>query len=180
MASVSARYARAFADVIAERKLDAGAVLVQLRSLTSLFQESRPLREVWESPAIPVEQKRALLDALVAKAGVTERRVRDFIALLIDRDRIRMLPEIADQLESELNNRAGRVHAEIVSAHELGEEQRSTLLAELARLTGKSILASYAVDAGLIGGVKVQVGSTIYDGSVRGQLQRIRQQLVES
>jgi F-type H+-transporting ATPase subunit delta len=180
MASVSARYARAFADAIAELKLDPGAVVVQLRSLTGAYQQSRPLREVWESPAIPVEQKHALLDSLAAKAGVTERRVRNFIALLIDRDRIRMLPEIADQLESELNNRAGRVHAEIVSARELGEEQRSTLLAELDRLTGKSVHASYAVDAGLIGGVKVQVGSTIYDGSVRGQLQRIRQQLVES
>jgi F-type H+-transporting ATPase subunit delta len=100
--------------------------------------------------------------------------------VLIDQDRIDLLPEIASQLEIELNRRGGRIDAEIVSARELGPEQRSSLLAEIARLTGKIILPRYVTDRSLIGGVTVRVGSTIYDGSVRGQLQRIRQQLIES
>ncbi len=180
MAAVSIRYARALADVIAEAKLDPSMAIAQLRSLVAAFEESRELREVWESPAIPVEQKHQVLDALAARIGVTDRPVRNFIAVLIDQDRITLLAEIAELLETELNRRGGRLDAEIVSARELVPEQRSSLLDELSRLTGKIVLPRYATDAKLIGGVTVRVGSTIYDGSVRGQLQRIRQQLIEN
>ncbi len=180
MAAVSSRYARALADVIADEKLDASKALEQLRSLVAAFEESRELREVWESPAIPIEQKVNVLDALAARIGVTDRPMRNFVAVLIEKDRIALLAEIAGQLEIELNSRNGRLDAEIVSARELGSEQRSSLVAELSRLTGKFVLPRYATDAKLIGGVTVRVGSTIYDGSVRGQLQRIRQQLSEN
>ncbi len=151
-----------------------------MRSLVAAFEESRELREVWKSPAISVEQKHQVLDALAARIGVTDRPVRNFIAVLIDQDRITLLAEIAELLETELNRRGGRLDAEIVSARELVAEQRSSLLDELSRLTGKIVLPRYATDAKLIGGVTVRVGSTIYDGSVRGQLQRIRQQLIEN
>jgi F-type H+-transporting ATPase subunit delta len=180
MAAVSSRYARALADVITSSKLDAAKAVEQLGSLVAAFELSRELREVWESPAIPVEQKRSVLDALAAKVGVTDRPIRNFIAVLIDQDRISLLAEIAKQLDVELNSRLGRVDAEIVSARELGPEQRTALMAEISRLTGKVVLPRYATDAQLLGGVTVRVGSTIYDGSVRGQLQRIRQQLTEN
>jgi F-type H+-transporting ATPase subunit delta len=180
MAAVSIRYARAMADVIADSKLDASSVVAQLRSLVAAFQESGELREVWESPAILAEQKRKVLDALAFRVGVTDRAVRNFIAVLIDQDRIALLSEVVSQLETELNSRGGRIDAEIISARELGPDQQSTLLAEISRLTGKYVLPRYVTDPSLIGGVTVRVGSTIYDGSVRGQLQRIRQQLIES
>jgi F-type H+-transporting ATPase subunit delta len=179
MAAVSSRYARAFADVIADANLDAVKAAGQLHALVDAFEESRELREVWESPAIPVEQKHKLLDALTARIGVTARQLRNFIAVLIDQDRISLLPEIAKQLDIELNSRSGRINAQIVSAREMSPEQRAALLAELSQLTGKTVLPIYAMDAKLIGGVTVRIGSTIYDGSVRGQLQRIRQQLTE-
>lgn len=180
MAAVSSRYARALADVIADAKLDASKAVEQLHSLAAAFQESPELREVWESPAIPVEQKHKVLDALDARIGVTFRQVRNFIAVLIDQNRISLLPEVVKQLDIELNSRNGRIDAVIVSAREIGPEQRSSLIAELSRLTGKIVMPIYAMDSKLIGGVTVRVGSTIYDGSVRGQLQRIRQQLTES
>ncbi|HVJ04146.1 MAG TPA: ATP synthase F1 subunit delta [Candidatus Saccharimonadales bacterium] len=180
MAAVSSRYARAFADVVAASNLDATKAVEHLRSLVAAFQESHDLREVWESPAIPVEQKHRVLDALCEKLGATERPLRNFIAVLIDQNRIALLPEIAKLLDVELNSRNGRVDAEIVSARELGIEQRSSLVAEISRLTGKAVLPHYSTDDKLIGGVKVRVGSTIYDGSVRGQLQRLRQQLTEN
>ena len=106
-------------------------------------------------------------------------QLRNFIAVLIDQDRIALLPEIAKQLDIELN----QPHR----THRCGDRQRPrawlpssvpTLLAEISRLTGKTVLPHYDTDAKLIGGVTVRVGSTIYDGSVRGQLQRIRQQLM--
>lgn len=180
MAAVSSRYARALADVIGDSKLDAAKAVAQLNSLVTAFEESRELREVWESPAIPVEQKHKVLDVLTARIGVTDRQLRNFIAVLIDQDRIALLAEIAKLLEVELNSRGGRLDAEIVSARELAPEQRSALLAELSRMTGKIVLPRYTTDAKLIGGVTVRVGSTIYDGSVRGQLRRIRQQLIEN
>jgi F-type H+-transporting ATPase subunit delta len=180
MAAVSSRYARAFADVIADAKLDASKVVAQLRTLVAAFELSRELREVWESPAIPVKQKRQVLDALATRIGVTDRPIRNFIAVLIDQDRIALLPEIATQLDVELNRRIGRIDAEIISARELAPEQRSALIGEISRLTGKVVLPHYATDEKLLGGVTVRVGSTIYDGSVRGQLQRIRQQLTEN
>ena len=181
MASVvSSRYARAFADVIAGSKLDAARAQEQVNSLAAAFEISKELREVWESPAIPVEQKRKVLDVLAQRVGVTDRPVRNFIAVLIDQDRIGLLPAIARELAEELNHRAGRVEASIVSARELGEEQRQSLVAEIARLTGKHVAAGHTTDPGLLGGVVVKVGSTIYDGSVRGQLQRMRRQLTEN
>ena len=180
MAEVSIRYARALADAIADAKLDPAKAVEQLGSLVAAFKESRELREVWESPAIPVEQKRNLLDALIARLGVADRAIRNFIAVLIDQDRVSLLAEIAIQLQIELNTRNGRVEAEIVSARELAPEQRTALIAEISRLTGKTVLPHYATDEKLLGGVTVRVGSTIYDGSVRGQLQRIRQQLSET
>jgi F-type H+-transporting ATPase subunit delta len=180
MAAVASRYARALADVIAEAKLDPAGAVTQLRSLLAAYEESAPLREVWQSPAITHEQKQKVLDALAQRLGVTDAPVRNFILVLIGHDRIALLAEIVAQVELELNRRGGRIEAEIVSARELGAEQRTTLVAEIGRLTGKTVLANYVTDQSLIGGVKVRVGSTIYDGSVRGQLERMRQQLVES
>ena len=101
-------------------------------------------------------------------------------SIALDHNRIALLPEIAAQVENELNRRGGRIDAEILSARDLAPEQSSALVAELGRLTGMTVVPRYVTDPSLIGGVCVRVGSTIYDGSVRGQLQRMRQQLVES
>jgi F-type H+-transporting ATPase subunit delta len=180
MAAVSSRYARALADVIAGANLDISKAVEQIHALVAVFQESHDLREVWSSPAIPGSQKLQVLDSIIAKIGSTDRQVRNFIAVLIDHDRIAFLPEIAKQLDVELNSRSGRIDAQIISARELGPDQRTALLAEIAEMTGKSILPHYATDESLLGGVTVRVGSTIYDGSVRGQLLRIRQQLTEN
>ena len=180
MAAVSSRYARALAEVIVKAKLDPTAAVSQLRAFAEAFQVSPQLREVWETPAIPGDQKLKVLDALAAKVGVTVRSLRNFVAVLIDQDRIALLPEIAVQVERELNARGGRIDADIVSARELTQDQKTALLTEIARVTGKTILPRYATDQSLIGGVKVRVGSTIYDGSVRGQLERMRRQLTES
>jgi F-type H+-transporting ATPase subunit delta len=180
MAAVSSRYARALADVIADTKLDASKAVEQLRSLVAAFQDSPDLRQVWESPAIPVEPKHQVLDAIAARIGVTDRPIRNFVAVLIDNNRIALLPEIAKQLDIELNSRSGGIDAKITSARELVPEQRSSLIAQISRLTGKMVSPHYVTDKKLLGGVMVRVGSTIYDGSVRGQLERLRQQLSEN
>lgn len=180
MAAVSSRYARALADVIVDAKIADSQAIEQLNLLASAFQTSAELRELWETPAVKLGEKLQLLDALVQRIGISQSALRDFVAVLIEKERVRLLPEIAQDFVVELNQRAGRLEASITSARELTDAQRAKLVAGIARHTGKQILPHYTTDKTLLGGVVVRVGSTIYDGSVRGQLDRIRQQLIES
>jgi F-type H+-transporting ATPase subunit delta len=174
MASVTSTYARAFADVVFDLRLDAGKTLEQAQSLSQLVAHSRPLREVWAAPSIPAEQKRALLDAIVAREG-SSRSVRNFVAVLIDHRRIKFLEPIVKEFEQELNRRMGFVEAHITSVRELGQPERTALEAQVAKLTGHKVRARYAQDGSILGGAIVKVGSMIYDGSVKGQLERIRE-----
>src|SRR6476661_10734239 len=174
MASASIRYAQAFADVVFGKHLDAGKSLQELQSLAELAAENDELRRVWENPALPVEQKRGLLDAIVTRAGLS-RPVRNFVAVLIDHRRIKFLDPIVKEFQHELNRRMGFVEAEIISARELGAPERSALEAQVAKLTGHKVRARYAQDGSILGGAIVKVGSMIYDGSVKGQLERIRE-----
>ncbi|MGH9524770.1 MAG: ATP synthase F1 subunit delta, partial [Terriglobales bacterium] len=177
MADVLSRYARAFVDVVYERKLDSAAVLSQLRAVVELAKSSSDLRHVWENPAIPADQKRRLLDAIVARENVA-RQVRNLLAVLIDHRRMAALPEITKQIQLEMDRRLGLAEAEITSARDLTESERADLEAQIARLTGKKVRAHYTLDRQLLGGAVVRLGSTIYDGSVRGQLLRMKEQLV--
>ena len=179
MAAVASRYARAFVDVVFSSKLDTNKVLQDLRSIQDLLKESAELKTVWENPSIAPEQKRRLLDALVARLGI-QRQSRNFLAVLIDHHRISMLAEIAKQVEHEIHEQMGLAEADVTSARELSESERSDVELQIMNITGKRALATYTVDPHLIGGATVRIGSTIYDGSVRGQLQRIREQLASS
>jgi F-type H+-transporting ATPase subunit delta len=174
MASVTNTYARAFADVVFDRKLDPEKTLQEAQVFAELVAGSKELREVWETPSIPVEQKIAVLDAMVARQKVS-REVRNFLAVLIDHRRVRFLEPIVKQFEQELNHRLGFIEAEITSARELGQQERRALEAQVEKLTGKKPRARYSRDASILGGAIIRVGSTIYDGSVEGRLERIRE-----
>ena len=132
-----------------------------------------------DNPSIPGDRKRAVLDGIAERLAMAP-RVRNFIAVLTDHRRLPLLADILKQVEQELNDRMGVADAEVVSARELSEGERKLLEAEVGKLTGKRVRARYQHDAALLGGAVVKVGSTIYDGSVKGQLERIREQLVES
>lgn len=173
MASVASTYARAFADVVLADRLDANQALSGLRRVAALMQESMELRRVWENPAVPADQKRNLLDAIVQREGI-ERHVRNLVAVLIDHRRMQFLKRITEQLAKELDARMGFAEAQILSARELNDAERRTLEAQVAKLTGKKVRAQFGLDSSLLGGAMVRVGSTIYDGSVKGQLERIK------
>ena len=177
MASVVNTYARAFADVVMANRLDAARTLAETQQISSLVRDSKELREVWENPSIPSEQKRAVLDGIVQRGGMS-RPVRNFVAVVIDKGRIRLLSEIVARFAQELNQRLGFAEAEVITARELPASERTALEADLARVTGKSIRARYEQDRSILGGAIARVGSTVYDGSVKGQLERIRRQLV--
>jgi F-type H+-transporting ATPase subunit delta len=187
MASVIGTYARAFADVVFGKvvvktgnvHLDPARALQELHNLESLLKESDQLRRVLENPSIAGDRKRAVLDAVTAKLDTT-RQVRNFVAVLIDHRRLPLFGEILKQLEQELDDRQGFAEAKVSTSRQLSDDEKKFLEAEIARLTGKKVRAKYEQDTGLLGGAVVQVGSTIYDGSVKGQLEKIREQLVEN
>jgi F-type H+-transporting ATPase subunit delta len=179
MASVTNTYARAFADAVFDMRLDPAKCLREAQAIAALVAESKELREVWETPSITAEQKRAVLDAIVSREGIS-RAVRNFVAVLIDHRRINFLGAIVKQFELELDRRLGFAEAEITSARDLSEPERRVLESNVQKLTGKKVRARYFRDTSLLGGAIVRLGSTIYDGSIAGQLEKIREQLSSS
>jgi F-type H+-transporting ATPase subunit delta len=179
MATVINTYARAFADVVFDTQLDAGKILQETQSLAELVEGSKQLREVWTSPAISAEQKRAVLDAIAARMG-TSRSVRNFMAVLIDHRRTQFLAAIVKEFELELDRRLGFTDAEITSSRQLNDNERQSLEGQVEQLTGKKVRAHYLQDESILGGAVVRLGSTIYDGSVKGQLEKIREQLTNN
>jgi len=177
MAAVSSRYARALVEVVLEQRIDADVARQQLNSIAEAVRESGDLRRVWESPAISAEQKRSVLDAIVGQIGAFK-AVRNFVAVIIDHRRIPMLHDIVRQFGVELDAQLGFVEAKISSARELSADERRVLESQVERMTGKKVRSHYTSDLGLLGGVVVRVGSTIYDGSVRGRLEKMKQDLI--
>jgi F-type H+-transporting ATPase subunit delta len=174
MASVARTYARAFADVVLGAHLNPGRSIDALRAIAALLAESTELRRVWENPAVPAEQKHKLLDAIAARDGIT-RQARNLVAILIDHRRTHFLQPIIQQLEKELDARLGFVEAEITSARELADTEKREFESQVAKLSGKKVRAHYTRDASLLGGAVLRLGSTIYDGSVKGQLERMKE-----
>jgi F-type H+-transporting ATPase subunit delta len=176
MASVASTYSRAFADVVMSKHLDPDRSIAELRTIASLLDESSVLRRVWENPAIPADQKRRVLDVIAKRDGIST-QVRNLVAVLIDHRRTHFLDPIILQLVKELDARLGFAEAEITSARSLGDAEKREFEAQVGKLTGKKVRAHYGQDASLLGGAVVRIGSTIYDGSVKGQLERIREEI---
>ena len=176
MASFASRYARALADVVFEAHLNAKDVQRQLADFAAAWHESRELREFFLDPSFPVEEKVEFLDKLNGKLKMAK-ETRNFLAVLIRNSRIAAFDEVVAEFGNEINRRLGISEAKVVSARPLDDAERRELEAGIAELTGGQVEAQYEVDRSLIGGVVVQAGSTVYDGSVRGRLDRLRQEL---
>jgi|ERR1039457_1161394 F-type H+-transporting ATPase subunit delta len=177
MAAFAARYARAFADVVASAKLDAAALDRQLNDFLGTWDGSAELRELFVNPAVPATQKVNILDKLNAKLGL-QKELRNLLAVLINNDRIGLVHEVAAAWRAEMQERLGIRQAEIVTARELSGKERDDLIAGVGKLAGSRIEATFKLDDSIIGGTVVRIGSTVYDGSVRGRLERLKEALV--
>ena len=179
MASSAPRYARAFAEVAESAGLDAAAAEQQIRDFAQTLAGSGELREFLENPSIELPQKLKVLDAVAARIRMFP-QVRNFIAVILEHQRLPELDEILTSYEELVDEHAGAVEARITSARPLNAEDRAQLEAQIAKLAGARVRASYGEDATLLGGAVVEVGSTVYDGSVRAQLERLKQRLVNA
>lgn len=177
MSLFASRYARAFADVVVAAHLDTAAIEEQLDAFLGTWDDSAELRAVFENPAISATQKIAILDKMNAKLGM-QKELRNLIAVMIHNDRIAHVKEVATAYRVELEARKGIREAEIITARELGDSEKATLLAGVAKLAGASIQPTFKLDKAILGGTVVRIGSTVYDGSVRGRLERLKETLI--
>jgi F-type H+-transporting ATPase subunit delta len=179
MAAVLGRYARAYAEVAVKNKLNPEKTVAEFQQMADVVNNSRELRNVLQNPAVSREQKLNLLDSIIQHIGASK-MLRNFLAVLIDHRRIANIGDVLEQFKQELDRRMGIAEAKVSSVRELSSAEKKSLEQQLAAITGKTVRATYSQDSGLLGGVLVRVGSTIYDGSVQGRLQRMRQELANA
>jgi len=176
--AVATRYANALADVVAATgsPLAPQAAISELRAFESALRSSPELNNALITPAVPGSRKKAVIGR-IADLLKLSRISRNLLFVLIDHRRIASLSDILQTFETVLDERLGFARADVASARGLTDDQRSALTACLERLTGKRIRTQFAVDQALIGGVMARIGSTVYDGSVRGQLLGLQRRL---
>lgn len=172
------RYARAMAEVVLTpgSGLNPEHAVSQLREVEALMSQSAELRHVMLSPAVPSSKKRAVIDRFSGELGLSP-KVRNFLYVIIDHRRIEELPAIRESFEAAIDEASGFVRADVTSAQPLTGPQRGALEAELIKVSGKQVRMQFATDESLIGGAVARIGSTVYDGSVRGQLESLRRRL---
>jgi F-type H+-transporting ATPase subunit delta len=171
--------AKRYATALAEIALEEGVferVGRQLEEFLRLTRESDELKNLLANPAVERESKHGAVEEIAARMGASK-VLRNFLLVLVDHDRTPLLPEIQKAFHELILERLGVAEAEVTSPAQLTPKQKRELSAALERLTGKKIEARYDLDPALLGGAVVRIGSTIYDGSVRAQLERLRARL---
>jgi len=179
MSVLSLRYAHAFASVATASHLDTSAAQQQLNDFSGTLANSRELREVLMNPSIASDQKLKVLDAIAGRIGMFP-QVRNFLAVIMDHQRLGELNEILTEYHAVADEQSNMAEAEITSARPLNDQDRAELEAQVSRLAGGRVRATYHQDATLLGGAVVRIGSTIYDGSIRAQLQQLKHKLVNA
>jgi F-type H+-transporting ATPase subunit delta len=175
MRTIAQHYADALAEVAISQK-SADKVRRELRDFLALLRESAQLGVLLGSPAVSRANKHAVAEALVERMSAS-RTLRNFLFVVIDQRRVGLLPEIQQAFDARLDDLEGVARADVTTARELNERERKQLRTVLERLSGRRVEANYELDPALIAGAVVRVGSTIYDGSVRTQLERLRVKL---
>ena len=169
MATFEARYARAFQQVASARNLDSNAVRSQLADFAGTLDESRELREFLLNPSLAQADKLKVLDAVSSRIGM-EGTVRNFIAVLMEHERLNALHEVVAQYGALADEASGIHEVEITSAKPLTEDERNLLQWKAGELAGSNVRVRWTEDATLLGGAVIKLQSRVYDGSVRGQL----------
>jgi len=173
---IANRYARALAEVVAASG-DYRKVLEELQEFACAYCESAELRQVFASPAVALPQKMKVLEAIGQRLGHSP-VTRNFLRVLLANYWMPLLEEAVQAFRKIANDRLGVVQVTISSASDLSQAEQESVAARFRELTGKQVELEFRIERELLGGILAQIGSTVYDGSVRGSLARIRQQLM--
>jgi len=176
MSVAATRYARALLEVLHPDRSEGG--LEQLRNFASVLSRESEARTIFENPTVSTERRLGLLNKIGDALALTT-PVRNFLGLLMERNRLDLLGEVISTYERLLDEKQGVVRAQVTSALELDSRQQQAVAARLEAVTGKKVRMQVSVDPSLIGGMIAQVGSTIYDGSIRQQLANFRSSLAQ-
>jgi F-type H+-transporting ATPase subunit delta len=176
--AVANRYARALADVVSKPGpgLTPESVVAQIAGFLEAFRSAPELRNVLLSPAVAPQKKKNIISRLGAQLGLSQ-VAQNFLFVVIDHRRMNLLGEMLAAFEALIDERMGVVRTDITTAQPAGKEEQDGLARRLSQKTGRRVRARYGVDPALIGGAIVRIGSTIYDGSVRGQLRAFERRL---
>ncbi len=174
--TIARRYGTALADVVLKTG-ETQTVSSELKSWEEMLASSSDLRSALANPAIAHLDKTKVLESLIAKTNPSK-TTANFLRVLQRNSRLTELSEINEKFAAVLEERSGHVAAEVTSARELSADQKGELKSNLEKLTGKQVQLNFGIDENIIGGVVTRVGSTVYDGSVRTQLENLKEQLV--
>ena len=174
--AAATRYARALFDV-AQKEADVQQVGREIAAFTALVAGNEMLGSTFGNPAIPAARKRGIVEQLLARSGGVSPVVGKLLLLLADRDRLALIPDLASAYEARLLDLAQVVRAEVTTAVPLGEDRINALRQGLAAATGRQVQLQARIDPSIIGGAVARIGSTVYDGSVTTQLQKVKERL---
>lgn len=178
LTTIANRYACALADVITERS-EMNEVVAELADFAGLMNSHQQLREVFASPVISVDRKRGVLHELLEKLQLRQTS-SNFLRLLLDNLRLHNLDQMLRALSRELDSRTNVVSAEVTTAREINEHEKTMLAEKLKTATGKQVRLQFHTDPNIIGGVVTRIGSLVYDGSIKNQLALMKQRLMNA
>ena len=170
------RYARALFDV-AQKEADIQQVGRDITAFAAVVGQHEVLSRALANPAVPAARKRAVVEGLLGHAGTVSPVVSKLLLMLAERDRLVLLPEIVSAYEARLMDHAKVVRAELTTAVPIPDDQVAVLRNGLATVTGRQVQLETKVDPAIIGGAVARIGSTVYDGSVTTQLQKVKERL---
>jgi F-type H+-transporting ATPase subunit delta len=174
--TVARRYATALADVVIKSG-ETETVKTELKTWEDLIKTNPNLENAFANPAIQHANKEKVLEGLLAKAKPSK-TTANFLRVLLRNSRLTELAQINEKFASVLDERSGVVTAEVTSARPLTEAEKAEFQANISRMTGKKVNLNFNINENIIGGVVTRVGSTVYDGSVKTQLETLKQQLI--
>jgi F-type H+-transporting ATPase subunit delta len=171
------RYARALLDVVI-REGNPEQVDQELAALATVFSGNAELQKALANPAVPMAAKRAVVDSLVAKTKPAP-ALGKLLRMLADRDRLALVPELAEVYRERLMEHRQVISAEVTTAVPLPPERIAQFEKRIAAATGRRVTMTARTDPSLIGGAVARVGSIVYDGSIAAQLAKMRERLEE-
>jgi F-type H+-transporting ATPase subunit delta len=174
---IARRYAKALMNIGQEDgKYDTYGK--ELDAFTALFQREEQLREVLNNPAFSIPRRQAIIKEIGKRLGLSPITI-NFFHLLVDKNRIRYLPDITALYRKLADEAAGRARVHLITAHDLSKQKLKELTEGLQGLVGKQVIMEVETDSSLIGGVVARIGGMVYDGSVKTHLERLKEILVK-
>lgn len=172
------RYAKALFDVAITENAELGRIEKDLSEITELLQENTELMRAVDAANVPDAARKAVMERVLDTIGVTA-PVKKLLVLLTEQRKLAYLKDLAEAYRERLLQHQNIIRADVTSAAPLSPEKTTALAESLSKATGKKVELSISVDPELLGGVVARIGSTVYDGSVKTQLQQLRRELVK-